>query len=157
GQRGSDLVKMRWTDLEEFQGRPGINVRQKKTGLGIWIPFTHQQIPPTSSWKRRPGFSDLKEAAHPSPRPQLSAQWLRERDTRPALAPLKEAGRVLHGLRGTACVRLLRAGANTRQIGDMVGMSEVMVKRYCRFSVQRENALAAVHYLDRTNPEQLKS
>src|SRR5262249_54512283 len=157
GQRGSDLVKMRWTDLEEFQGRPGINVRQKKTGLVIWIPFTQQLIRAISTWERRPGFIALKEDGQPFTRAQLSDQWLRERDTRTALAPLKEAGRVLHGLRGTACVRLLRAGANTRQIADMVGMSEVMVKRYCRFSVQRENALAAVHYLDRTNPERLKT
>jgi len=157
GQRGSDLVKMRWTDLEEFQDRPGINVTQKKTGLVIWIPFTQQLIRAISTWERRPGFIVLKEDGKPFTRSQLSDQWLRERDTRPALAPLKEAGLVLHGLRGTACVRLLRAGANTRQIADMVGMSEVMVKRYCRFSVQRENALAAVHYLDRTNPERLKS
>ena len=84
-------------------------------------------------------------------------QWLIERNIRPALAPLKEAGIVLHGLRGFAVVRLRRAGANTGQISDMVGMSEQMVKRYSRFSRQRENALAAVHYLDRTKPERPKS
>jgi hypothetical protein len=39
------------------------------------------------------------------------------------------------------------------QICDMVGMSPDMVKRYCRFSDQRENALAAVHILDRTAME----
>jgi hypothetical protein len=44
----------------------------------------------------------------------------------------------------------MRAGANTRQIADMVGMSEPIVGRYCRFSVQRENASAAVLHLDRT-------
>jgi integrase len=37
GQRGSDLVKMRWSDIEEYEGRPGINVTQKKTGLVIWV------------------------------------------------------------------------------------------------------------------------
>jgi hypothetical protein len=30
-------------------------------------------------------------------------------------------------------------------------------RRYSRFSRQRENALAAVHFLDRTNPEQPKN
>jgi len=44
GQRGSDLVKMRWSDIEEYEGRPGINVIQKKTGLVIWIPFTQELI-----------------------------------------------------------------------------------------------------------------
>src|SRR5262249_9633249 len=57
-------------------------------------------------------------------------------------------GCVLHGLRGTACVRLLRAGANTRQIADMVGMSEPTVKRYTRFSEQRKNAPAPVTHVD---------
>jgi hypothetical protein len=73
------------------------------------------------------------------------------------LAPLSAAGVALHGLRGFAVVRLRRAGANTGQIADMVGMSEQMVKRYSRFSRQRENALAAVHYLDRTKPERPKT
>jgi hypothetical protein len=59
----------------------------------------------------------------------------------------------MHGLRATAVVRLRRAGVPVLLIGDMVGMSRQMVERYCRFSVQRENALAAVHYLDRTAGE----
>jgi integrase len=29
GQRGSDLVKMRWSDIEEVDGRPGVNVTAK--------------------------------------------------------------------------------------------------------------------------------
>jgi integrase len=157
GQRGSDLVRMRWSDIEEVDGRPGINVTQKKTGLVIWVPFTHELIRAIGTWERRPTFILLKEDGLPFTRQQLSDQWLRERDTRPLLAPLKEAGLVLHGLRAFAVVRLRRAGANTGQIADMVGMSEVMVKRYSRFSRQRENALAAVHFLDRTNPEQPKN
>ena len=158
GQRGSDLVKMRWSDIEEYEGRPGINVTQKKTGLVISIPFTQELIKAVAAWERRPTFILLKEDGLPFTRAQLSDQWLRERDTRPALAALKETGLVLHGLRATAVVRLRRAGATTGQIAGMVGMSEPMVNRYCRKSVQRENALAAVHYLDaRTKREQPKT
>jgi integrase len=157
GQRGSDLVRMRWTDIEEVNGRPGINVTQQKTGLVIWVPFTQELMAAVAAWERRPGFILLKEDGHPFTRQQLSDQWLRERDTRFALLPLSTAGVVLHGLRGFAVVRLRRAGANTGQIADMVGMSEQMVKRYSRFSRQRENALAAVHYLDRTKPERSKT
>lgn len=158
GQRGSDLVKMRWSDIEEYEGRPGINVIQKKTGLVIWIPFTQELIKAIATWERRPTFILLKEDDSPWTREQLSDHWLRARDTKPDLAPLKEAGLVLHGLRATAVVRLRRAGATTGQIAGMVGMSDVMVNRYCRFSVQRENALAAVHYLDtRTKPERPKT
>jgi integrase len=157
GQRGSDLVRMRWNDIEEVNGRPGINVTQQKTGLVIWVPFTQELMAAVATWERRPGFILLKEDGHPFTRQQLSDQWLRERDTRLALAPSSASGVVLHGLRGFAVVRLRRAGANTGQIADMVGMSEQMVKRYSRFSRQRENALAAVHYLYRTKPERPKN
>ena len=94
GQRGSDLVKMRWSDIEEYEGRPGINVTQKKTGLQIWIPFTQELIKAVATWERRPTFLLLKEDGLPFTRSQLSDQWLIERNTRPALAPLKQAGLV---------------------------------------------------------------
>jgi integrase len=156
GQRCSDLVRMRWSDIELVDGRPCINVTQQKTGLVIWVPFTHELMAAVTTWERRPGFILLKEDGHPFTAHQLSDQWAVERNSRPALSPLKAAGVVLHGLRGFAVVRLRRAGANTGQIADMVGMSEQMVKRYSRFSRQRDNALAAVHYLDRTKPERPK-
>lgn len=148
GQRGSDLVKMRWTDLETYNGREGINVIQQKTGRQLWIPITRELAGVMSSWERRPGFILLRPTGIPWTRKALSWAWECERKSKPALAPVREM--VLHGLRATACVRLLRAGANTRQIADMVGMSEEIVGRYCRFSVQRENASAAVLHLDRT-------
>jgi integrase len=158
GQRGSDLVRMRWTDIEEYEGRPGINVTQKKTGLKIWIPFTQDLARVISTWERRPAPILLKENGQPFSRSQLSDTWLIARDRTAALAQLRDRGLVLHGLRATAVVRLRRAGATTGQIAGMVGMSENMVNRYCRFSVQRENALAAVHYLDaRTKPERSKT
>jgi integrase len=158
GQRGSDLVKMRWSDIEEFKGRLGINVTQKKTGRQIWIPFTKDLQRAISTWERRPTFLVLREDGLPWTRHHLSTQWKRDRNSKPDLAPLKAAGLVLHGLRSTAVVRLRRAGATTNQIADMVGMSEKMVARYSRLSVQKENAVAAVHFLDtRTKGERPKS
>jgi integrase len=154
GQRGSDVVKMRWSDIETYEGRPGINVIQKKTKLEIWVPFTQALAQAIESWERSLGFIALKEDGRPFTREQLSNQWLRERDRSPELEPLSKAGLVLHGLRATAVVRLRRAGASTGEIAAMVGMSEAMVNRYCRLSVQRENALAAVYYLDKTKAEQ---
>jgi len=132
-------------------------VTQQKTGLAIWIPLTQALSRAMSTWQRQPTFIALKENGLPWTRSQLSDQWLRERDTRPALETIRKAGLVLHGLRGTAVVRLRRAGATIPQIGDMVGMSPPMVTRYCRFAVQRENALAAVHHLERTASEQTRA
>jgi integrase len=65
GQRGSDLVRMRWTDIEEVDGRPGINVTQQKTGLVIWVPFTQELMAAVATWERRPGFILIKEDGHP--------------------------------------------------------------------------------------------
>jgi hypothetical protein len=110
-------------DIEEYEGRPGINVTQIKTGLVIWIPLTQELMAAMRGWERRPGYFVLKEDGQPFTRPQLSDQWLRERDSNAALAPLATAGLSMHGLRATAVVRLRRAGAGVLQIADMVGMS----------------------------------
>lgn len=148
GQRGSDLVKMRWTDIEDYKGRPGINVKQVKTGRELWIPLTQALSAAMATWERRPGFILLRPTGIPWTRKALTSAWITERATIPPLA-----GLVLHGLRATAVVRLSRSGASTRQIADMVGMSEEMVAHYCRHSVQRENASAAIVYLEGTPRE----
>lgn len=152
GQRGSDLIRMAWSDIETISGRPGINVTQHKTGVQLWIPMTQELMAAVETWERRPAPFLLKPTGEPwRTREQLTMAWDHERARNKYLAPC--ADMVLHGLRATACVRLKRAGANEIQISDMVGLSEPMVRRYCRFSVQKENAMAAVHHLDRTAAE----
>jgi integrase len=155
GQRGSDLVRMRWSDLEIYDGRLGLNVTTQKVGLQLWIPLTQELSEAIQSWERAPGYLLLKKDGRPWTRPQLSDQWLKERDTNPALKPL--AGLTLHGLRATAIVRLRRAGVSTGLISSLVGLSEGMVNRYCRFAVQKDNAIAAVIQLDGTTRERLQN
>jgi hypothetical protein len=100
------------------------------------------------------GIFVLKEDGQPFTRPQLSDQWLRERDSNAALAPLRHCwpvdARAARNRRGEAPQGRGRHPADCRHGGD----EPQMVTRYCRFSVQRENALAAVVYLDRTPREQ---
>ena len=156
GQRGSDLFRMRWSDIEIVDGRPGINVVQRKTGLAIWIPMTQPLMAAIETWERRPAPLLLMMDGKPwRNRHQLSEAWTRERERNPKLALC--AGLVLHGLRATAIVRLRRAGASTPQIVDMVGLSAAMVERYSRFANQKTSALAAVHFLDRTVIEKKKA
>jgi integrase len=147
GQRVSDLIRMCPTDIETFKGRDGINVTQKKTGRQVWVPITAPLVAAMATWERRPGPYLTKSDGRPWPREALSHAWSWELEHNKALSALHERGLVLHGLRGTACVRLRRAGATVPQIADMVGMSEPMVARYCRFSLQKENAVAAVYHL----------
>jgi integrase len=153
GQRGSDLVKMRWTDIEEFRGRPGIHVVQVKTKRKLWVPLTGTLQTAMATWERAPGFILLRASGGPWTRADLSKAWERERQNNESLASLRAAGLVLHGLRAAACVRMSRSGASTRQIADIIGMSEAMVARYCRLSAQQENASAAIVHLEGTPRE----
>ena len=89
----------------------------------------------------------------PMSRKWLTNKWLEEREEAPELRPLRDAGLVIHGLRGHACVRLFRKGYNTKQISELVGMSEDMVKTYTRNSEQRDNALSAVIQFEGTGAE----
>ncbi len=153
GQRMSDLIRMGWGDVQTFDGMKGIGVRQIKTGREVWVPVTAALAAVMQTWERRPGPFLTKQDGRPWSRRDLSASWTCHRRTNRNLeellylGPDKDQEARLHGLRGFACVQLLRAGANTRQISDMVGMSEPMVAKYTRFSLQRSNAMAAVHHL----------
>jgi integrase len=154
GQRGSDLVRMGWSDIETYRGVRGIHVKQKKTGREVWIPITKHLADEMATWERKPGPFLRKLDGALWTREHLHHAWVRHRDSNPELELLSREGLVPHGLRGHACVRLLRIGANTRQISDWVGMSEQQVKGYTRFSDQRDNAIAAVFLLDGTKAEQ---
>lgn len=154
GQRGSDLIRMCWTDLETYKGVTGINVTQKKTGKQVWVPVTSPLAAAMETWERRPGPFLTRLDGAVWTRAALTHSWDWEKRRNKALEPL--ADRVLHGLRGTACVRLRRAGASIPHIADTVGMSEPMVARYSRFSLQKENAVAAVIHLERTINERAR-
>jgi len=156
GQRGSDLINMRWDHVESIDRHLGINVIQKKTGRKLWIPFTKPLLAAIGKWERLGPFLVPPRRFKPWTRTQLSKAWARERDSNPHLEAHRKTGLVMHGLRATACVRLSRVGATTRQIADMVGMSEPIVARYCRLSAQRENAMAAVIRLDRHLDETMR-
>lgn len=153
GQRGSDLIRMCPTDLETYKGMLGINVTQKKTGKQVWVPVTSPLAAAIETWERRPGPYLTRLDGSAWTRKALTHAWDWEKEHNPDLKPLAARGLVLHGLRGVACVRLKRAGADTLQISSMVGMSEPMVANYCRFSIQKENAAAAVILLERTISE----
>lgn len=148
GQRGSDLIRMCPTDLEVYNGLTGINVTQKKTGRKVWVPITSTLAKAMETWELRPGPYLTRLDGSPWTRTALTHAWYYELEHNAGLKPLADRGLVLHGLRGTACVRLRQSGATIPQIADMVGMSAPMVERYCRFSMQRENATAAVIHLE---------
>jgi integrase len=152
GQRGSDIVRMRWSDIEDSDGHQGVNVVQQKTGRRLWIPLPDELRAALATWERRPPFFLVLNpfSGEAYTRSNLSWHWNKERDTKPELVPL--AGLALHGLRATCVVRLRKRGATELQIENMVGMSAPMVRRYCRLADQRTMALAAVVHLNAGAP-----
>src|SRR5215472_1110289 len=159
GQRGSDCVKMQWSELEVNKaGRLCVRVRQqktfRKTKLALLVPLTPAAEAAIATWER-PKAADmladpnkrfilLKRDGKPWTREQVTSCWNHfERKRHPALA-----GLTLHGLRALAVIRLLRAGANPSQVAYCVGMTVAMVQRYSRSADQEEHAEAAISFLD---------
>ncbi len=162
GQRGSDVVQMGLRDIEEkrdpLTGRmiPGVNLITKKVKLRLWVPFTEELIELVRGWKSEimdgPApwplvTKSFSETGEPYTRPQLSWHWNDQRDNQAILEPLKAAGLVLHGLRGTCVVRYRKGGMTALEIGSTIGMSQPMVERYCRFADRDDLAIAAVRRL----------
>jgi len=149
GQRGSDIVKMRWSDLGEYNGRQGINVTQKKTGVQLLVPFSSEFTGLVAKWEKHPPFFlVLAPDGRQFTRNRLSHDWTKERDNNPKLQLHKARGLVLHGLRATAVVRLNGQGATTLEISSMIGMSEPMVARYCRLANKNRLAMQAMDRID---------
>lgn len=138
GQRGSDVVRLGWTDIEEG----GFGLRQKKTGREVWCPIVPELAAEMATWERRPGPFLLQDSGRPYTRKRLDIHFSEQRERIPELAGVQ-----LHGLRCTAVVRLRRAGLSNGQIGDIVGMSERMIGHYCRFADKRASGEAALVHL----------
>lgn len=163
GQRGSDIVRMRFSDLEE-QTDPltgarhlGITVkRTQKVGLRLWIPCTQELIATIETWDRKPPFFMVLNPVDGEAytRAKLSQHWYLEKHTNPHLRPLLEGGAVIHGLRASCVIRLRNRGATSLQIQSMIGMSGPMVERYSRLADQNMMAIAAVHHLDFGTPRE---
>jgi integrase len=145
GQRISDLVRMRGSDVEAYKGRQGINVTQKKTGRQVWIPISLKLATAIAEWEVKDGLFLTTKRGKPWSAIHLRQTWDYEKKINPNLKEHRQLGLVLHGLRGHCCVRLSREGLTDHQISDIVGMSIPMVGRYTRLSSQRDNALAALY------------
>ena len=135
GQRGSDVVRLGWTDIDEG----GFNLKQAKTGVEVWCPIVPELAAEMASWTRAPG-PFLRQANNQNYDRRLF--WKHFTEAVEAIPQLAEV--TLHGLRCTAVIRLRRAGLSVGQIGDIVGMSLGTITRYCRFADRKSGGKAAL-------------
>lgn len=146
GQRGSDVVRLGWTDIEDG----GFRLRQQKTGKDVWCPILDELAAEMATWERRPGPFLLQVHGKPYDRKRLDVHFAKAREQ-----ILELAGTTLHGLRSTAVIRLRREGLTPTQIDDIIGMSLAMIQRYCRFADRKMSGQAAAQVIsmNRTRTE----
>ncbi len=146
GQRGSDMVRLGPTMIDDGGFDLGWK-GQVKTNVRPWCPIMPELSKEMESWEKRPGPFVLNERGKPYTRKHFSVHFAAAKKQLAEQGITALNGTTLHGLRGTACVRLKRAGLSVAMIADIVGMSMVMVDRYTRFENKRESGKAALMLL----------
>jgi integrase len=66
---------------------------------------------------------------------RFRAAWTRLMDKTPA-GRIRKDGFTFHGLRASSCEKLAEVGCNDKEIESMTGMSQAMIRRYCRFATR---------------------
>jgi integrase len=145
GMRGSDVVRLGWTDIDDG----GFSITAQKRKVAVWCPIAPELLAEMETWERRPGPFLLRDTRKPFTRQRFSEAFAFERDKIPELL-----GVTLHGLRCTAVIRLRRLNLTTGQIGNIVAMSLATIERYCRFADRKIEGQAALLTLNRTSAEQ---
>jgi integrase len=65
GQRGSDLIRMGWSDIEVYKGTRGSTSSRRKPAAQLWIPITAALAAHLDTWEKRPARSSRSSTATP--------------------------------------------------------------------------------------------
>lgn len=149
GQRQSDVLSMSWRDYSDG----GIFVKQSKTRKKLIIPIHRDLRAVLERIQGRTGSSiaELQLSNAPMLRNSrdepwktgFKASWRAERN-RPVMRVLRDRKLVFHGLRESAVVFLLEAGATTAEVQAITGQSMQMVEHYAKQVNQQKLAAAAI-------------
>lgn len=153
GQRLTDVLAMRWSDIE---GRL-ISVVQSKTGKKLWVPIHKelQVVLDAIAARERgrggnvvglaaPAGTILKSSRNTGwTRDGFKASWQEELN-RPEFAGHRERRLVFHGLRKSAVVFLLEAGCSDAESAAITGQSRDMVEHYAKQVNQKRLAATAI-------------
>ncbi len=138
GQRGGDVVKMKWTD---FDGKR-IYVVQQKTGKKLWLNCPKPLLDILLREQKRTNREHIFHHAYDAP--FANAQTL-SHAIRNRLEALKIEGYTMHGLRKNAGMELAEAGAEMLEIMAVLGhKTPKMALFYCEQARQarmNENAV----------------
>lgn len=141
GQRGSDMVRLAPTMIDNNDGHLGFDLGffgQRKTNVRPWMPIVPELQKEMDTWEKRPGPYVRNKEGGKCSRARFTKFFRDAVDALAAKGITALEGATLHGLRGTCCIRLKRDNHSNAVIADMVGMSVAMVERYTRFEDKRQ-------------------
>lgn len=134
GQRIGDVLKMRWSDIQDG----GVHVVQGKTGAKLWVPLTARLSAVLPEIPRRSVFILTNYRA--------TGPWSYRGASQAIRAVREEIGALdydIHALRYYAACELLKAGCTDDDIASITGQSAAMVRHYTRNVRQRVRAIKA--------------
>ena len=145
GQRRSDLVRMRWTDIAGSE----IHVVQVKTGKSLWIPIHPSLAEALAATPRRSETILFTQYDRPFSDKALGMRMI---DWTRAAGVGK--GATLHGLRKTLGKLLAESGATTRELMDILGHDAIAhAELYSREAEQRRLARTGMAKLPGGSPK----
>jgi integrase len=141
GQRRSDLVNMKWTDIDN--GRGEMFVAQAKTKAKIWVPMPQRlrdhlaTLPRTSDY-----IVTSSKTGRPWRETSLTNEFIKVTRDELGFSTTDSKGEPRfyspHGLRHLCGVELAHAGASDRQIASVLGHATLrMVAVYVKQAEQR--------------------
>lgn len=134
GQRLSDCLEMKWSAIA---GESLLHVRQGKTGRELFIPIHRDVRKVLNEIPRR--SVDILTSTEGKPWKAFRASWQKNK---PSL--VKRLDLVFHGLRKSAVVLLLEAGATEAETAAVTGQTLAMVAHYAKQVNQRKLATNAI-------------
>lgn len=133
GQRLGDCLSMKWSALS----RGLISVKQDKTKKSLLIPV-HERLQEVIATIPRRSVTILS-STQGRPWKGFQVAWQKHKPQQAA-----EAGLVFHGLRKSAVVMILEAGASEAETAAVTGQSLAMVVHYAKQVNQKKLAAAAI-------------
>jgi integrase len=144
GQRLGDVLRMQLGHIEDGI----VAVRQGKTGKAMRIPLHRELLPVIEECRKRGSiYLVAKPDGSPFSTDHFQAMWTREMKKEPQ-ARIRREGYAFHGLRKSATVKLLEAGATEKETSAVTGMSLPMVEHYSRMADQLRLAKEAIRKVE---------
>src|SRR5262249_14508543 len=147
GQRQSDVLAMGWPSVRDNL----IAVKQDKTGKQLWLPVHRDLAAVLQDIPKRTMTILTNTRRKPWTASGIQVSW-RDDLLSDELKELREKRLVFHGLRKSAVVLLLEAGATDAEVAAVTGQSREMVAYYARQVNQRKLAAAAILKWENSEP-----